>query len=84
MVNVGIKLNPVPFGSVLVKHSVDAQKDPVVLGPGDKIIRGGGIGTAPRLLRSAARYAVPRDIDYYGMLGLRLVLAPKVEVDTGK
>ena len=63
-------------------YSVDAQKDPVVLGPGDKIIRGGGIGTAPRLLRSAARYAVSRDIDYYGMLGLRLALAPKVEVGT--
>jgi len=46
-----------------------------------KVIRGGAIGTAPRFLRSAARYAVPRDTDYYGMLGLRLVLAPKVEVE---
>ena len=61
-------------------YSVDAQKDPVVFGPGDKIIRGGGIGTAPRFLRSAARYAVARDIDHYGILGLRLVLAPKVDV----
>jgi formylglycine-generating enzyme required for sulfatase activity len=63
-------------------YSAGAKTDPVVLGPGDKIIRGGGIGTAPRFLRSAARYAVPKDIDYYGMLGLRLVLAPKVAVGT--
>jgi formylglycine-generating enzyme required for sulfatase activity len=62
-------------------YSVDAQKDPVVLdGSGDKVIRGGSIGAPPRFLRSAARYAVSRDVDYYGMLGLRLVLAPKVEV----
>jgi len=61
-------------------YSADAKTDPVVFGPGDKVIRGGAIGTAPRFLRSAARYAVPRDIDYYGILGLRLVLAPKVEV----
>ena len=62
-------------------YSVDAQKDPVVLeGSGDKVIRGGSIGAPPRFLRSASRFAVPRDVDYYGMLGLRLVLAPKVEV----
>ena len=62
-------------------YSVDARKDPVVLeGLGDKVIRGGSIGAPPRFLRSAARYAVPRDVDYYGMLGLRLVLAPKVDV----
>ena len=65
-------------------YSADAKTDPVVFGPGDKIIRGGGIGAPPRSLRSAARHAVPRDIDYYGMLGLRLVLAPKVAVETGK
>jgi formylglycine-generating enzyme required for sulfatase activity len=65
-------------------YSAHTKTDPVALGPGEKIIRGGGIGTAPRLLRSAARYAVPRDIDYYGMLGLRLALAPKVAVETGK
>jgi len=63
-------------------YSSDAQTDPVVLDKtGDKVIRGGGIGTPPRFLRSAARYAVPRDVDYYGMLGLRLVLAPKVAVE---
>ena len=65
-------------------YSAHTKTDPVVLGPGEKIIRGGGIGTAPRFLRSAARYAVPKDIDYYGMLGLRLVLAPKVAVEIGK
>jgi len=63
-------------------YSADAKTDPVVLGPGEKIIRGGGIGAPPRSLRSAARHAVPKDIDYYGMLGLRLVLAPKVAVGT--
>ncbi len=62
-------------------YSARTKKDPVVLGPGEKIIRGGGIGGPPRSLRSAARHAVPKDIDYYGMLGLRLVLAPKVAVN---
>ena len=61
-------------------YSAHTNKDPVILGPGENIIRGGGIGAAPRELRSAARYAVPEDMDYYGMLGLRLVLAPKVAV----
>jgi formylglycine-generating enzyme required for sulfatase activity len=60
-------------------YSAGAQKDPVVLEKlGDKVIRGGGIGSAPRFLRSAARYAVAGDVDYYGMLGLRLVLGPKM------
>ena len=64
-------------------YSAEAQKDPVVLGgSGGKVIRGGSIGAPPRFLRSAARFAVPRDVDYYGMLGLRLVLGPKVEVGT--
>jgi formylglycine-generating enzyme required for sulfatase activity len=63
-------------------YSAAAQKDPAVLeGSGDKVIRGGGIGSSPRFLRSAARYAVPKDVGYYGMLGLRLVLAPKVAVE---
>ena len=61
-------------------YSAHTKTDPVALGPGEKIIRGGGIGAAPRCLRSAARHAVPKDMDYYGMLGLRLVLAPKVAV----
>ncbi len=65
-------------------YSAHTKTDPVVLGPGEKIIRGGGLGAPPRSLRSAARHAVPKDIDYYGMLGLRLVLAPKVAVKTGK
>ena len=63
-------------------YAARAQTDPVAKGPGEKVIRGGGIGAPPRCLRSAARHAVPKDIDYYGMLGLRLVLAPKVEVKT--
>ena len=29
-------------------------------------------------MRSAARYAVPVDIDFYAFTGMRLVLAPKV------
>jgi formylglycine-generating enzyme required for sulfatase activity len=65
-------------------YSAHTKKDPIVLGPGEKIIRGGGIGAAPRCLRSAARHAVPRDMDYYGMLGLRLVLGPKVAVEIAK
>ena len=64
-------------------YSADAKTDPVVLeGPGDKVIRGGGIGAPPRLLRSAARFAVPKDVDYYGMLGLRVVLGSKVAVNS--
>lgn len=62
--------------------SAHTKTDPVVLGQGERIIRGGGIGAPPRSLRSAARHAVPKDIDYYGMLGLRLVFAPKVDVKT--
>jgi formylglycine-generating enzyme required for sulfatase activity len=65
-------------------YSDHTMADPVTLGPGEKIIRGGGIGAPPRSLRSAARHAVPKDIDYYGMLGLRLVLAPKVAVKIGE
>ncbi len=61
-------------------YSADAKTDPVVLvASGDKVIRGGSIGSPPRFLRSAARYAVPRDVDYFGMLGLRMVLAPMID-----
>ncbi len=33
---------------------------------------------AQLFLRSASRYSVPPDVDFYGIVGMRLVLAPVV------
>ena len=53
--------------------------DPLVINKSqDKLVRGGSaLGKYP-CMRSAARYAVPFDIDFYAFTGMRLVLAPKV------
>jgi len=45
----------------------------------EKVIRGGSAYAGYEFMRSAARYHLPFDIDYYPFTGMRLVLAPKVE-----
>ena len=46
----------------------------------EKIIRGGSAYAGYEFMRSAARYYIPFDIDYYPFVGMRLVLAPAVEI----
>ena len=46
----------------------------------DKIIRGGSAYAGYEFMRSAARYHIPFDIDYYPFVGIRLVLAAAVEI----
>jgi formylglycine-generating enzyme required for sulfatase activity len=53
----------------------------VAFGPGsEKVVRGGGFSGEYRFMRSACRYAVPFDADYYAFVGIRLVLAPQIEI----
>ncbi len=52
----------------------------------EKVVRGGSFyledeQMAPAFLRSASRYAVPPDVDFYAIVGMRLVLAPAIEGD---
>jgi len=55
--------------------------NPVAFGPGaEKVVRGGGFSGEYRFMRSACRYAVPFDADYYGFVGIRLVLAPQINI----
>jgi hypothetical protein len=48
----------------------------------EKVVRGGCFylddDNAQLFLRSASRYSVPPDVDFYGIVGMRLVLAPVV------
>ena len=44
----------------------------------EKVIRGGSHAAGYEFMRSAARYHIPFDIDYYRFVGIRLVLAPEV------
>jgi formylglycine-generating enzyme required for sulfatase activity len=54
--------------------------DPLVINDTpEKVIRGGSAYAGYKFMRSAARYNIPFDIDYYPFVGMRLVLAPKVE-----
>jgi len=56
------------------------QADPLVINDTpEKVIRGGSAYAGYAFMRSAARYHLPFDIDYYPFTGMRLVLAPKVE-----
>lgn len=65
----------------------DTSKTPRVdpTGPAEgteKVVRGGSFyledeELAPVFLRSASRYAVPPDVDFYSIVGMRLVLAPE-------
>ncbi|MFC1600934.1 formylglycine-generating enzyme family protein [Candidatus Sumerlaeota bacterium] len=55
--------------------------DPVAFGPGsEKVVRGGSFAGEYWFMRSASRYAVPFDADYYAFVGIRLVLAPRIEI----
>ena len=55
--------------------------DPVAFGPGvEKVVRGGGFSGEYWFMRSACRYSVPFDADYYGFVGIRLVLAPQIDI----
>ena len=55
--------------------------DPVAFAPGaEKVVRGGSFAGEYEFMRSASRYAVPFDTDYYAFVGIRLVLAPKVTI----
>jgi len=55
--------------------------DPVSFGAGtEKVVRGGGFSGGYWFMRSACRYSVPFDVGYYGFVGIRLVLAPQIEI----
>jgi len=59
------------------------QADPIGPAEGkEKVVRGGCFylddDNAHTFLRSASRYSVPPDVDFYGIVGMRLVLAPVV------
>ncbi len=50
-------------------------------GPGEeKVIRGGSIAGGFTFMRSAVRYSIRPDANYYGFVGLRVVLAPAIEI----
>ena len=52
----------------------------------EKIVRGGCFylndDNAQAFLRSASRYSVPPDVSFYGIVGMRLVLAPELDTTT--
>jgi formylglycine-generating enzyme required for sulfatase activity len=55
--------------------------DPVALGPGrEKVVRGGAFSGGYEFMRSACRYSIPYDVDYYGFVGIRLALAPRIAI----
>ncbi len=60
-----------------------APRDPTGPAEGkEKVVRGGCFylddDNAHTFLRSASRYSVPPDVNFYGIVGMRLVLAPAV------
>jgi len=63
--------------------SITPRVDPTGPSEGtEKVVRGGSFyledeQLAPAFLRSASRYAVPPDVDFYSIVGMRLVLAPE-------
>ena len=77
------------YGPYAKRESADAASSPQAnpTGPAEgkeKVVRGGCFylddDNAHMFLRSASRYSVPPDVDFYGIVGMRLVLAPKVVV----
>jgi formylglycine-generating enzyme required for sulfatase activity len=50
----------------------------------NKVTRGGSYRAGYEFMRSAARYPIPFDTDFYDFLGMRLVLAPKIEIPQPK
>ena len=63
------------------EYTADKTADPLVINDTpEKLIRGGSAYAGYEFMRSAARYHIPFDIDYYPFVGMRLVLAPAVEI----
>ena len=61
--------------------SGEKASDPVAFGPGtEKVVRGGSFAGGYWFMRSACRYSVPFDANYYACVGIRLVLAPRIEI----
>jgi sialate O-acetylesterase len=46
----------------------------------EKVIRGGSMAGGFPFMRCAVRYSIPYHANYYGFVGMRMVLAPKIEV----
>ena len=62
-------------------YQLDKAADPLVTNDrSEKVIRGGSAYAGYEFMRSAARYNIPFDIDYYPFTGMRLVLAAEVEI----
>ncbi len=62
-------------------HESAKATDPLVVNDTqEKLIRGGSAYAGYEFMRSAARYHLPFDIDYYPFVGMRLALAPKVDL----
>ncbi len=64
-------------------QATSPRADPIGPAEGqEKVVRGGCFylddDNAHMFLRSASRYSVPPDVDFYGIVGMRLVLAPAV------
>lgn len=59
--------------------------DPVVLEEGaEKVVRGGAFMSSYRVMRSATRLHVKPTAAYYGIIGFRVVLAPKIDLPAPK
>jgi sulfatase modifying factor 1 len=59
----------------------DKTTDPLVINDTpEKLIRGGSAYAGYEFMRSAARYHLSFDIDYYPFVGFRVVLAPTVKI----
>ena len=72
-----------PYPKGKASESKTPQADPTGAAEGkEKVVRGGCFyledENAHMFLRSASRYCVPPDVDFYGIVGMRLVLAPAV------
>jgi formylglycine-generating enzyme required for sulfatase activity len=50
----------------------------------EKVIRGGSITGGFPFMRCAVRYSIPHHVNYYGFVGMRMVLAPTIEVPLPK
>jgi len=46
----------------------------------EKVVRGGSIAGGYPFMRCAVRYTIPYDANFYGFVGMRVVLAPKIDV----
>jgi sulfatase modifying factor 1 len=63
------------------EYTSDKTADPLVINDTpEKLIRGGSAFAGYEFMRSAARYHLSFDIDYYPFVGFRVVLAPTVKI----